>query len=70
MRLAPHVQRRFGPVQQLLYGEHEMRVDDVIEVAQDALELLLDVGAQGGRDLDVMTGDAQLHSPVSLVNCG
>jgi hypothetical protein len=44
-----------------------MRVDDEIEVSHDAVEFLLHVAAHGCRDLDVMTGDAQLHDLVSFV---
>ena len=67
--LAADVQRRFGLVLQLLDGQHEMRVDDVIEVSHDAVEFLLHVAAHGCGDLDVMTGDAQLHELVSLIVC-
>ena len=44
-----------------------MHVDDLIEVPHDALELLLHVTAQRRGDLDVMTGDVELHRPRLLV---
>jgi hypothetical protein len=60
-RVAAHVQGRLGLVSQLLHREDPVRVDHLVEMAHDALAFLLQVAAQGGGDLDVMAGDAQVH---------
>ena len=61
-RVAAHVQGGFGSLSQLLDCQHAVDINDVIEVSDDSLELFLYVVAEGRGDLDVMTGDAQLHS--------
>ena len=59
---AAHVQRRLGLLSQFLHRQDAMHVDDLIEMASDPLELLLHIAAQRGGDLDVVTGDVELHS--------
>src|SRR5690606_7939812 len=34
---------------------------DVVEVADDAVELARDIVAEGGSDFDVMSGDVEIH---------
>src|SRR6185312_4440927 len=66
-RAAADVQRRFGLLSQFLHRQHTVNVDDLIEVASDALELPLHVDAQGRGDLHVMAGDVELHTRLLLV---
>ena len=58
----------FGFVAQFLDGEDAMNVYDVVRVPDDAVELFLDVALEGGSDIDVVTGDVQLHG--SLLRSG
>src|SRR5689334_4675847 len=59
--IAAHVQRGFGLLSEFLHGKDAMHVDDVVEVARDPLQLLLDVAAHRRGDFDMMTGKRQLH---------
>src|SRR5262245_40157749 len=58
---AAHLDRRFRLLPQLLDRQDAMHVDQRLEVARDPLELLRDVAAERGRDLDVVTGQVELH---------
>src|SRR5215469_4552180 len=60
---AAHVQGRLGLLSQLLHRQHTVNVDNVIEVPADALEFLFDITPQRWGDLDVVTGDVELHRP-------
>src|SRR5690349_1688547 len=62
-RIAAHMQGGFGLLSELLNREDAMHVDYVVEMAGNAFELLLDVGAHRRGDFDMMTGKRQLHDP-------
>src|ERR1700752_4304210 len=69
---AADMDRCFGFVLQLLHRQDAVDVGHVVEVALDLGELGSDVVAQGFRDVDVMTRDAQLHDsllPLVIVTC-
>jgi hypothetical protein len=51
----------FGLLSEFLNRQDAMHVDYVIEMAGNALEFPLDVGAHGRGDFDMMTGKRQLH---------
>src|SRR5260221_278588 len=60
-RLTAQMQCRLGPLLELFHRQHAVRIDHVIGMAHQALELLFHVAAQRGTDLDMMAGDAQMH---------
>ena len=51
----------FGLVQQLFEAQGDGDVVQMVEVADDAVELAGDVVAQGGSDGNLMTADLNLH---------
>ena len=51
----------FGFVAQLLDGQDAMNVYDVVRVPDDAVQLFLDIALHRRGDIDVVTGDVQLH---------
>src|SRR4051812_15997934 len=59
--IAAHMQCGFGLLSELLNREYAMHVDNVVEMARNALELPLHVGAHRRGDFDMMTGKRQLH---------
>ena len=59
--VAAHMQCGFGLLSELLNRQDAMHVDYVVEMAGNALELLLDVRAHRRGDFDMMTGKRQLH---------
>ena len=46
---------------ELLDGQQHVDVDDLVEVARDAIHLREHIFPQGGRDVEVMTADRQIH---------
>src|SRR5690349_24135740 len=60
-RIAAYMQGGFGLLSELLNRQDAMHVDYVVEMAGNALELLLDIGAHRRGDFDMMTGKRQLH---------
>ena len=48
-RVAAHVQGGLGLLSQFLHRQDAVHVDDLIEMARDALEFLFDVAAQWTR---------------------
>lgn len=59
--LAGKADGHFGGMLKLLDGEHDLRVDDVVEVATDTCHLVDGVFADGGCDFQMTTTDAQVH---------
>src|SRR5690606_15829996 len=59
--LAAHVQGDFGLLLELLDRQDDADAGDVVEVADDAVELGSHVVANGGGDFDVTPGDVQIH---------
>src|SRR5690606_36566350 len=59
--LALEVHGDFGLVQRLLDRQDHVRAGDIVEVPDDAIQLLLGIVADGGSDVDVVTGDVQVH---------
>jgi hypothetical protein len=51
---------------QFLDRQSALDVDDAIAVPQYPCQLLLDVTAQRGRELDVMTTEVDLHHSILL----
>src|SRR5574343_225377 len=64
-----NMQGDFGLLVQLLDAQHNMHVDDVIEMARDLLQLLAHVFADSGADFQIMTTDLQIHTASSKGSC-
>ncbi len=63
---AADAQRRLSPVLELLDRQHAVHVDDLVEMPHHAVELPLDVAAQGRGDVNVVAGELQLHDLLLL----
>ena len=46
---------------EVVYREQDLDIDHLVKVTRDPFELGGDVAAQGGRDLEVVTADRQIH---------
>src|SRR5687767_9885815 len=65
--LARHVHVGLDPLVELLHRHHDVHVDHVVEVPIDALELRDDVVADRLGDLDVVTGQVEVHAGISFI---
>src|SRR5947207_12484136 len=59
--LAAHVQIGRYLLPELVDGEDDVDVDDVVEVTRQALELGRHVGADRRRDVEMMAAEIQIH---------
>ena len=64
---ARHAQRGLRRVPQLLDGQHAMGIDQLVEVTHDAFHLFDHVGAHRFGDLDMASGDFDLHGLILLI---
>ncbi|RAP60899.1 hypothetical protein A6B37_21280 [Achromobacter sp. HZ01] len=56
----------FGSMPQGLYREHDLGIDDVIEMPQHSRQFVHDIFPDGRGDVEVTTADAQVHSVLSF----
>src|SRR5574343_1459654 len=64
--LARHVHGHFRLLLQFFDGENHIDAGDLVEMADDGVQLVLHVFTQGGGNFDVMTTDLQIHFFSSL----
>src|SRR4051794_29452779 len=59
--LAAHMERHFGFLAQLVHGEDDVCVDDVVEMPADALQLRAHITANRRRHVQMMAAHVQVH---------